>query len=91
MIILFDIRTGVQLGEYDSETTARAAMREANNNAGWRRLGSAWTDGIEREWAENLSATDYAPYAITESDRWSKRFSPESVQQRSRYATEDTT
>lgn len=91
MIVLFDIRTGVQLGEYESEIAAKSAMRDANSTAGWRRLGSAWMDGIECEWADNDGNMNYAPYAITEAERWAKRFSPESVQQRNRYATEDPT
>jgi hypothetical protein len=91
MIVLFDIRTGVQLGEYESEAAAAAAMREANKSAGWRRLGSAWMDGIECEWAESTGDPGYAPYAITEVERWQSRFGPEAIKQRNRYATEDPT
>lgn len=92
MIVLFAIESGLKIQEFSDESRARAAMRAANTDAGFRRLGQSWIDGIECEWAETVNGAQcYSPYAITEYRRWEQRYRPEMVIQRNQYGAEDTT
>lgn len=82
-IVLFKIATGVKLAEFETETAAREGMRAANEGLGWSRNARSWIDGIEREWGSDPKGEkNYAPFGITESERWSAHFRPEFIQQR---------
>lgn len=90
-IVLFELQSGLKLSEFPTETEAREELRTANGLAGWRRIGTSWIDGIEREWAETQGGLqDYAPFGITELERWEERFRPEFIKQRKNdYGTQD--
>lgn len=82
-IVLFKIATGEQMAEFETETEARIGMRTANARLGWDRQARSWIDGIEREWGTDPNGEkEYAPYGITELERWEERFRPEFVKQR---------
>ena len=82
-IILFHIESGKKIGEFLTEEAALGEMRAVNSNEGWARLGRSWINGIEREWAVNQrDENGYAPYGITESDRWNAWYQPEFITQR---------
>ena len=82
-IVLFKISTGEMLEEYATETAAREGMRAANEGLGWSRNAQSWIDGIEREWGSDPKGEkNYAPFGITESERWEAHFRPEFIQQR---------
>jgi hypothetical protein len=74
--ILFYIKTGEKVATYSTEQGARVGMRTSNKNAGWERISRSWANGYECEWCSNGKTYDYAPYAITEYDRWSTKFCP---------------
>jgi hypothetical protein len=74
--VLFYIKTGEKIREYNSESAARVGMRTSNRNAGWHRVSRSWLNGYECEWCTNGATHDYAPYGITEYERWDTRFSP---------------
>lgn len=92
-IVLFEIATGLKIDEYATEDTARKSLREVNGCAGWTRLGTGWCDGVEREFAVHSNGLeDYAPYGITELERWEDRFRPEFIKQRKEfYGTQEDT
>ena len=70
--VLFYVKTGEKIHEYDSEIDARTQMREANDNAGFTRVKQHWTNGYELEWCRTTTAKthDYGPYGFTEYNRW---------------------
>lgn len=79
--ILFHIRTGERIKEYSTEKDARTGMRTNNRNAGWStRISRSWTDGYECEWCSNGQDYAYAPYAITERQRWESKFNPARIE-----------
>lgn len=74
--VLFYIKTGEKVATYTTEASARTGMRSSNRNAGWERISRSWTNGYECEWCSNGKTYDYAPYAITEYERWDAKFCP---------------
>jgi len=76
--VLFHVATGTYIKSYATEEGARIGMRTSNRNAGWERVSRSWTDGYECEWCTNGRDERYAPYGITEWDRWNERFNPSS-------------
>jgi hypothetical protein len=75
--VLFNIETGHKIKEYTTEDEARLGMRQYNNNAGWGKVASSWSEGIERELCRRGEETAYAPYGITEWNRWIDKFNPQ--------------
>jgi len=72
-IVLFHIKSGAKIGEFKTDQEARDEMNMVNQTAGWEKLNSSWSDGIEKQWAVHKSGIkDYAPYGITEFERWRK-------------------
>lgn len=82
-IVLFKIATGEKFQEFETEEAARVGMRTVNGDLGWSRNARSWIDGIEREWGTDPNGEkNYAPFGITESERWDAFFRPEFVSQR---------
>lgn len=70
--ILFYVKTGEKINEFELESDARNQMRDANDNAGFTRVKQYWTNGYELEWCRttNTKSYDYGPYGFTEYNRW---------------------
>lgn len=65
--ILFHLKSGVALREYNSESVARRVMRQYNRNAGWSRISRSWSGHVELEWcakSNGLPVYKNGPYAI---------------------------